>query len=246
MALNSQVYEAIRARIRNGEFDDGKRFSANALATSLGVSRTPVRDAVQKLESEGVLVSLPKSGLRLREYTYRECEEAFEMRLALEPFIAARAAERCDYDQANQLRQLCFRMAKAARAVQRAAFADPDKNQQLHELDTQLHLAIAAIAGNRLMQRFLEDSRPLLRKHRYPSSPCIHDLALTLLEHWRTCRAVGHGDANGAHRWMERHARRGMRRALQSYGEPPSGPAQQPASAPPRTRARGARRGREA
>lgn len=220
MSLNSEVYDAIRKRIVDGEFAEDERFSANALAKELGVSRTPVRDAVQMLVSEGLLTSVAKSGLRLRVFTYRECEEAFEMRLAIEPFIASRAAERCDYDRGRALRSLCFRMAESARKVCRSGFADRAAMHALWALDNRFHLDLARISGNRTMLRALETTNIMHRKNRYPSVPAVREVALTLLEHWRIAQAVRRGDTGEARRRMEDHTRRGMHRALQVYQEP--------------------------
>src|SRR5438105_3225610 len=87
------VYEALRQRIVEGEFAPGQRLRSDALATALKVSRTPVREALRKLEAEGLVGLSPRGGLIVQELSEDDLNEIFLIREALEGQAARLAAE---------------------------------------------------------------------------------------------------------------------------------------------------------
>jgi len=92
--LGNQVYDQVKGMILRGEIPPGKRIIENEVADSMGISRTPVREAVHKLEAEGFLKPLPKGGYEVRGLTISDVEETFDIRSLLESFAAYLAAMR--------------------------------------------------------------------------------------------------------------------------------------------------------
>ncbi|MGI5325151.1 GntR family transcriptional regulator [Actinomadura nitritigenes] len=86
------AYDALRRMILSGEAAAGSRLGEAELAETLGLSRTPVREALQRLGADGLVEVLPHRGARVVRWTRRDLEEIFELRSLLEPYAAARAA----------------------------------------------------------------------------------------------------------------------------------------------------------
>ncbi|GAA0244274.1 GntR family transcriptional regulator [Actinomadura nitritigenes] len=86
------AYDAVRRMILSGEAAAGSRLGEAELAETLGLSRTPVREALQRLGADGLVEVLPHRGARVVRWTRRDLEEIFELRSLLEPYAAARAA----------------------------------------------------------------------------------------------------------------------------------------------------------
>ncbi|MCI0575205.1 MAG: GntR family transcriptional regulator [Chloroflexi bacterium] len=104
--LAQQAYQAIRKAIRNGALVRNELYSEGELAKSLGISRTPVREALIELAREHLVEIVPQRGFRLREMSLAERAEVFELRQVLEGFIVDHLARRATADDVRQLRQL--------------------------------------------------------------------------------------------------------------------------------------------
>jgi DNA-binding GntR family transcriptional regulator len=100
------VYETLRHCIVHGELSPGERLRSDALAGELRVSRTPVREALRKLEAEGLVARSPRSGLIVRELTEQDLTEIFYMREALEGMAARLAAENATPSEIADIRDL--------------------------------------------------------------------------------------------------------------------------------------------
>lgn len=92
--LPDLIYEDVRARILSGAFPAGRPVRQDAVAEALGVSKIPVREALTRLERDGLLVSNPRRGFEVRPMSADEAEEIFDLRLQVEPAAAALASGR--------------------------------------------------------------------------------------------------------------------------------------------------------
>lgn len=215
--LTRRVYEHLRHGLGEGRWQPGDRISGNLLAQELGVSRTPVRDAMQQLATEGLVHLRAKSAAHVRELSLRDLRDCMGLRQALEPFAAGRAARRVSAGDVRQLRDLLSQMRPLARAMVKADCADTDLNQHMQQLDARFHRIILMAAGNPRLLRLIETDRLLTRKLQYPSQRTAGHVARTLLEHWRIYRAIRRGDGRGARRAMATHIRTATRSALQRH-----------------------------
>jgi DNA-binding GntR family transcriptional regulator len=92
--FGDQVFEQLKKMIFDGEFRPGNRIIESEVAESIGISRTPVREALHKLEAERLIVRLPKGGYVVKGMSISEIEEIFDIRVILESFAGYLAAER--------------------------------------------------------------------------------------------------------------------------------------------------------
>lgn len=95
-SIRDAVYDQLKDAILSGSFDKGERLVEQDLASRLQVSRTPVREALRRLETEGILEALPRQGLIVKEYTDDEIREIYLIREALESLAADYAARNAD------------------------------------------------------------------------------------------------------------------------------------------------------
>ena len=94
--ISDQAYEVMRERILNGQMPGGSPVRQDTVADELGVSKIPLREALTRLEQDGLVISFPNRGFIVRSMSADEAEEVFELRLKLEPDAAARACLKVD------------------------------------------------------------------------------------------------------------------------------------------------------
>lgn len=141
-----RVYVALVQALQRGEFLAGQRIVEADVSHRLGVSATPVREALRRLESDGVLVREPHSGMRVRSFSYEDARALYEARKALEGTLALLGAKRATAPDIERLERLIQRQAQAE--------ASGDRHPaQLY--NAQFHLALAASAQNPILERLL-------------------------------------------------------------------------------------------
>lgn len=92
--FKSQAYDQIKRMIQSGELPPGAFIAERPLAAQFGMSTTPIRSALQRLEVEGLISISPQQGAVVRDFSFREITELYEIRMALEPFVARQVAGR--------------------------------------------------------------------------------------------------------------------------------------------------------
>lgn len=138
-----QVHADLLERIVAGELAPGSRLRQEALAAELGVSRTPLREALARLVSEGLVEFVPNRGATVADRDIDDMDQAWRARLVLEPGAARLAAERRDTEGIERLRETVSR--------QRAAASDVTAS---FEVNREFHLALVAASGNAHLLRF--------------------------------------------------------------------------------------------
>jgi DNA-binding GntR family transcriptional regulator len=134
------AYSELRRRILAGGMPAGTHLGEAEIAGSLGVSRTPVREALQRLSADGLVDLLPHRGAKTISWTPAELADVFELRALLEPHGAARAASRQPSEaELATMTELCDQMEAAAAAADYS---------RVGELNTALHGRVLAAAGN--------------------------------------------------------------------------------------------------
>lgn len=112
LSLTQRAYEAIRQAIRSGELSHGETYSEGEISTRMGISRTPVREAIIELQREGLLEVKPQRGFSLRTIDQAEREELFALRKALEQLTVKRLAQRADPSDVERLRDIIAEQEK--------------------------------------------------------------------------------------------------------------------------------------
>jgi DNA-binding GntR family transcriptional regulator len=130
-SLADAVADRLREAIRNGEYTPGQRLVERTLSDRLGVSHIPVREALTKLEDEGLVVRLPRRGARVAKLSPTSVAEVSSMRVLLEAFVVRRACERWTPRAERDLTRLADRMVAAAQKGDVATVLDLD--HRFHE-----------------------------------------------------------------------------------------------------------------
>ena len=137
-----QAYAIIREAILSGEFNRGDRLREEDLAQRAGVSRTPVREALRRLDSEGLVAFAPNRGASVTAWSEQELDDLYEARALVEGYAAEQAAKKIGPEQLGQLESLSARMHKLAKGGQ-----DEDMDQ-MSQLNNEFHRIITAAGGN--------------------------------------------------------------------------------------------------
>ena len=148
-AVRTGFYDTLRQGILDGTYAQGTRLGETDLADSLGVSRTPVREALRRLGSEGLLATLPNKGARVRTWTAGELGDIFDLRALLEGHAAARAAARVTDADIGYMNDLVTRMEAAT-----AEGVTPDIDL-ITELNGAFHRAVITASGNSLLPELM-------------------------------------------------------------------------------------------
>ncbi|MBE7463968.1 MAG: GntR family transcriptional regulator [Planctomycetes bacterium] len=193
--LKDLVYRRVRDLLLSGRLSAEDVHSANQLADTLGVSRTPVREALLQLAAEGILVPLKGRGYQVRRFSRREVREFFEAREAIECHIVAGLAAREDL-ALEALEQAGRRMADAA---------DNRDREQFLAADEDFHQALLAQHGNRLLRATLENFRACILLMGYTALEQEGRMQEVLREHAAILHALRERDAAGAVLAMRRH-----------------------------------------
>jgi DNA-binding GntR family transcriptional regulator len=114
-AATDQTVARIRRSIMEGDLEPGARLQEVELAAQLGVSRTPVREALRTLSSQGLVEILPNRGARVARWSFKDLEEIYELRIMLEGRAAEHAASRMGPADTDRLTELCGQMEACAR-----------------------------------------------------------------------------------------------------------------------------------
>ncbi len=113
------AYQYIAKQLTSGELKVGQKLSEQAIASACGISRTPVREAIQRLTGEGILYQIPSSGTYVAMPQRGQIVDAFEIRLVVESFAVKRAIYKLTREQRAELRQNCEIMHSVAVGLQK-------------------------------------------------------------------------------------------------------------------------------
>ena len=126
-SLRQQVYDQLRAALRAGKYKPAERITEVGVAKALGVSRTPVREALGLLSREGLLVSLPHGGFKVPVVNEQDIAEIFEIRRLLEPYAAGEAARRASHKGVTEMHQAIGREKTLLTDHDPTLFSDCDR-----------------------------------------------------------------------------------------------------------------------
>jgi DNA-binding GntR family transcriptional regulator len=209
-----RAYETLRRGILDGRYPAGQRLGEHDLAAGLGVSRTPVREALRRLGSEGLIEHLPNRGARVRTWTVEDLDETYELRAVLEGHGARRAARRVTPETVTRLAQLADDMIAADPSL---GHRPPGDFTDLAALNAQFHGLIAQTSGNGQLTATLAGlvQFPLVMRtyHRYTPQA----LARSHAHHHELVDALRAGAGDWAESVMRSHVLAARTVLLDSY-----------------------------
>ncbi len=190
--LTSLAYDSIKRYILEGKLDEGGRLTEEFLATTLGISKSPIREALNRLETEGLIRIEPRRGAYLKDFSTQDVDDLYGLREALETHVV-RTAE-LSPELISELKQSVRRMRKFLKDNHKAYYIDEDMR---------FHARLATAAANEQLYRTLENVQNriwIFRRKTYDLSsstaPAFHEAIITALEA---------GDRNRAERAMSEH-----------------------------------------
>ncbi|MEO8506397.1 MAG: GntR family transcriptional regulator [Betaproteobacteria bacterium] len=192
------AFDWLRHQILSGRMRPGQALSENEIAQRLGVSRTPVREAIIRLESEGLLLVRPQVGTSVAPIDVEAVADVQFLREAIECRTVALAAHRVTPADAKELRANLKAQARIAARGDHAAFVP---------LDDRMHQKLVAMAGRPRVWRAVEDAKSQLDRVRFLSLEDPAWLATIHRQHEQIVERVLAGDAEGAQAAMSRHLR---------------------------------------
>ncbi|WP_088188629.1 GntR family transcriptional regulator [Desulfosporosinus sp. FKA] len=157
--LREIVFESMREAILNGVLEPGERLMEIQLAEEMGVSRTPVREAIRKLELENFVVMIPRKGAYVAGVSLKDVADVFEIRSALEGLAAGLAAERVTDEELEQMEQALF---------YRAHEGEMDL-EQIVKSDTDFHALVYKASRNERLIQILANLREQIQRFRSTS-----------------------------------------------------------------------------
>ena len=184
------VYEELKMRILKGEIAPGQRLMEDETSEELGVSRTPVREAIKKLEKEGLVVVEPRRGTYAAQISDNDLIEILEVRESLEALAAQYAAKRMKATQKEKLKSIAEKYNKAVK---------DGKLTMMIKYDTEFHRILAEGSNNKTLINLIDQLRELLLRFRYLYYDNTARAEKNPAEHQRIIDAIMDGDEKAAH-----------------------------------------------
>lgn len=179
--LREVVFDSLREAIIGGILRPGERLMEIQLAEELGVSRTPVREAIRKLELEGFVVMVPRKGAYVAGISLKDIADVFEVRASLEALAAALAAERITDDELEDLERILVRKAEIIAEGNLPEFVDSD---------TKFHDSLYRCSRNQRLIQMLSNLRDEIQRFRSVSLAFPGRMQEALEEHRKIVEAL--------------------------------------------------------
>ena len=194
--LREIVFEALRDAIINGVLAPGERLMEVQMAEELGVSRTPVREAIRKLELEGYVMLLPRKGAYVADFSSKSIVDVLEVRGVLEALAAGLAAERITDQELDSLERLLVRASECAQN------SDLDR---LIEVDTEFHDVLYKASRNDRLAQIVANIREQIQRFRATSLAFPGRMQRAVEEHKQIVDAIAERDTARAKRLAQQH-----------------------------------------
>jgi DNA-binding GntR family transcriptional regulator len=196
------VYDVLRTEIIDGTLAPDERLSEPVLAARLGVSRTPVREALRRLEAETLVVEQPTGGVRVAPLDVADARRVYEVRARLEGLLARRAAERVAGSAGDGA--TAPDVARLARLVE-LMDAVRDHDDEVLRIGAEFHAVVERLADDRLCAALLRQIRGHVDRYRTLATRERVGTTAHVDEHRAVARAVVEGDPDAAEDAMRAH-----------------------------------------
>ncbi len=211
-SLREEVYESLRRSIIHGKLKGGQRLIEETLAHQVGISRTPVREAMHKLEREGWLRRLPRGGFTVVNLTREDIEETFGIRCVLESYAARLAALN---HKEEELRPLEEKIREFQRCL------DAGQTDELSRINTEFHRLFYDLSRSPRLVKMIHDLRDQIYRFRRIILQVESMAKVSNNDHRKMMRAIRMRDANRVERLVKEHILRGRKIVLRELGHRP-------------------------
>jgi DNA-binding GntR family transcriptional regulator len=146
--LQNQAYERIKSLLLNGQLEFDEVYSANHFAEILGVSRTPIREALLQLTAEGFLVSLRGRGFKIKEFSEKEIQDFFEARKMIEAYVIEQLVDEVREEDLKPLDDSLEQMINGHKKSESYSFLEADKSFHMNLIHRYENSLLESIMGN--------------------------------------------------------------------------------------------------
>ena len=213
-SLGDYVFERLKEAIINGEMAPGSRIIENRLANSLGISRTPVREAIHKLDRAGFLKRLSQGGFTVVSLTRDEIEEAFGIRCILESYAARLAAFK---HKAEDLKPLDDKLKEYQ------ACLNNGKLDELQRINTEFHDTLYALSQSPKLIKMIGDLKDQIYRFRKILLSDADMARAVDKDHQKMLEAMKARDLDQVERFVKEHILRGQKLVLEQLKQDPEG-----------------------
>lgn len=205
--LSDSAYQAIRDRILRGAFPIGSGLSRRKLAAMLGMSQLPVAEALQRLESDGLVETKARAGTRVRIPTPEDIRDSYILREALETQAARLFVENATREQRRELRRMAAHTDVLFNRCVGGA-TDPEFLFEVHAYHLEFHMHVAGCSGSKALTRAFEKNQVLIFNWLFDVA--VHHQKRPPRSHRDLSEVLCGADPEAADRAMRSHIRYGL------------------------------------
>ena len=198
-SLKELAYDALKKMILSGKLERGKLYTEMKMAQQLGVSRTPVREALLELSSEGMVEFLPNRGIMIKEITIQQVKEVFEIRQIIEGYVAQSVAKRLSPLDVKELDRIITSQEEQT---------EREDHESFFAFDSEFHLFLVSRMENKRLESILRNLRDQIHLMGYYALEKKGRIQQVLVEHIDILKALKEGNAKKAERAMSRHLKK--------------------------------------
>ena len=198
-SLRDSVYNSLKKAIMTGVLLPDERLMEIPIANQLGVSRTPVREAIQRLEKELLVISSPRCGAKVAGITYKAVKDALDVRIGVETMVVRFAADNITVDQLEELKSINNEIRQTL---------DEGNVVKISDLDNLLHRKIVEATGNNVLKDIMRMLEEHVLRYRYEYIKSIKGSSRIVEEHDLIIEALENKDVEAASKYMMEHISR--------------------------------------
>ena len=196
LPLRDVVFNTLRRAILTGELRPGERLMEIHLANRLGVSRTPIREAIRKLELEGLVTMIPRRGAEVAQISKKSLQDVLEVRRALDVLCAELACDRITAEGKTALKKACDNFEEATKTRDAVTIA---------EADVALHDIIVQATGNQRLIQLINNLSEQMYRYRFEYIKDENQHNNLVEEHRMIYESIVRGDKEGAAKAAKLH-----------------------------------------
>ena len=196
LPLRDVVFKTLRQGILTGELKPGERLMEIHLANKLGVSRTPIREAIRKLELEGLVTMIPRRGAEVAQITEKSMKDVLEVRKVLDDLSVELACERITEEEKELLKNACVDFEEAVKTGDFAKIA---------KTDVAFHDIIVTATRNIRLSQMVNNLAEQMYRYRFEYIKDSTQHARLVQEHEEICQGIIAGDKKRASEAIEKH-----------------------------------------
>lgn len=206
--LREVIFNTIREAIIGGELKPGERLMEVQLAEKMGVSRTPVREAIRKLELEGLVEMIPRKGAHVAEVSVKDIMDVLEVRASLDGLATALAAERMKEEELRELKHIYTQFAN---------YVEKESLQGTVKKDVEFHDIIYRAAKNEKLMQINNNLREQVQRFRVIYLKGYSSPKNIIKEHEEIINAISSRDPEMARRVAQEHIKRQEEAIIKAY-----------------------------